>query len=652
MLMLIATSVMVVVRFRLSTLELILLCYLQITLLAVALSPFEAWTTRGFLLAQVVLLVCATALRYYAPSSGPTETTSGHTPPWRDDALLELRPLSRTSRLAFQAILVSGFAVLLVCWAYRIRFPVQYLDVLHYHASRGCYWVQQQFVGPYVTHNPRQTVFPIGGDIVLAYGHLIAGSDLGSRLVQMIGLPASVYGMYRLATEYAESQLVGALAASLWLGLPAVMLYAPTAKPEMWFSFFSFAAATYLIRAYRDPMRSSVVFFAICGVLLINVRPISLPVLAVGLVLMLIATRKRWRALLPALVLALFLTPLVSGLAGTVFHNLREHGQAFSTPRMTAEHLGDASLQRFAVHLARVAVLLVQPPWLPESAVDKVNDVAQPLAEAVGATTRLEGERRGWPGLFTGKVDQQSTFLGFFGYALIGWIFVRVFRRNMGPGDRAGGMLSVIVAMQVLAILYMMRWLPTEQNAARFFLPFVSLTIPPVAHWVLYSRFRTLLLCVLALQGLGVVSSTAPLLNRIADGPYPAMFTNSAPMKPMTRAIPDGSHVVLVVGNAFPDRLVFGDRLSNTVAIPTPEQCGDASSWSRYLERERPTHVIVARLTDFPPLDDRNTRPRLVARWLDASPRSRRLWASPELWGATSFYKAAVYELDWDDSRS
>ncbi|HEY0905791.1 MAG TPA: hypothetical protein VGE17_01205, partial [Methylophilus sp.] len=86
--------------------------------------------------------------------------------------------------------------------------PLQNFDDRMYHASRVIYWIQNQSVFPFDTHNIRQTMIPFGSELFFLWPVLFTKTEAMGRIVFWLAFPLAAIGQYYLLRALKLSQTV------------------------------------------------------------------------------------------------------------------------------------------------------------------------------------------------------------------------------------------------------------------------------------------------------------------------------------------------------------------------------------------------------------------------------------------------------------
>lgn len=265
----------------------------SIVLVALVLSPFEAFTRAGVLIASAVLT--ATAGGAWMLRGRPAPPAFG--------------PLARSARDALRdpVVAVPAAAVgagLAYAAALAVATPPNDYDTLWYHLPRAALWRQEHAVGYLERVNDlRLDVFTPGAEIVSSWIMVLDGSERFAALFQLVAVMALMLAVAGIGRRLGLEPRAAALGALLFASLPVVALQASTALNDL-------AVASFLV---------IVVHFVLEG------RPTGLVVGAVSLGLA-VATKTTALLALPLLAIVVFaLSPwrrwpaiALSGAAGIV----------------------------------------------------------------------------------------------------------------------------------------------------------------------------------------------------------------------------------------------------------------------------------------------------------------------------------------------
>jgi len=129
-----------------------------------------------------------------------------------------------------------------------VSIPPNNSDSMTYHLSRIAYWLQNQSLGYYYTHNIRQTSFPFNAEILCLWTMIASKLDHLVGFIQFICYLLSGTIIFRCLREYLRVSLIPALTVVLiWYSLPENVLQSTTPQNDLVVSYFIIANLTYLL---------------------------------------------------------------------------------------------------------------------------------------------------------------------------------------------------------------------------------------------------------------------------------------------------------------------------------------------------------------------------------------------------------------------
>ena len=144
-------------------------------------------------------------------------------------------------------------AVVVIAGVTAIVAPPNTYDSMTYHLPRVMHWIQNQSVGHYPTHIPRQLHFPPGAEFILTHLYLLAGSDRLLNLVQWLGMVGSVVGVSLLAQRLGAAGTGQVVASVVAATLPMGMLQASSTQNDYVVTFWLVCLAYFTLAATRRP---------------------------------------------------------------------------------------------------------------------------------------------------------------------------------------------------------------------------------------------------------------------------------------------------------------------------------------------------------------------------------------------------------------
>ena len=520
------------------------------------------------------------------------------------------RRASATGLLGWAALGLVVACAFVVQW----RTPLHKGDDLMYHGARAAYWLQHQSLLPYPTHNDRQNVFPPAADLPFLLGLLFTRDERMARVLHLAALPLAAAGLLRLCRMLGVRGPAAFIAPVLFVTTPLVLSTAEGIGAELWTTVGLLGLLHCLVRVLRGTrMISPLAWFglgAFAG-LCLAFKLTLLPVLGlVGLAAMVAVapSRRRRRALAGGLIVG----ALTSGLALTLIGNSCMYGHPLGPASMQRVHRSDLRVETLRVHVARLPFLLFGMPVLwSDDARDSAQRVADRLAERMGATTALRGERRiGWPGPFQPRVprfDERFSLTAIFALSAAVWAAVQWWRRRRRPSAARWppGWMVVITATLGFAIVFFLRWQAGAGLPDRFLVPLLAPATALVAYAVFALRRHKVLRAAFAVL---LVWAVVPGTRQLARATASAV---SEPARPPGRvglfgdaaaALPEGARVLLVSNQGSGDYVLFAPEHGfSNVVLPWGQAPFDAALLRERIARERPTHVLVenADMVDF-----------------------------------------------------
>ena len=131
--------------------------------------------------------------------------------------------------------------------------PPNTYDSMTYHLPRVMHWIQNQGVGHYPTHIPRQLHFSPGAEFILTHLQLLAGNDRLLNLVQWLGMIGSVVGVSLLAQRLGAAGAGQVLTSVVAATLPMGMLQASSTQNDYVVTFWLVCLAYSVLVAIRRP---------------------------------------------------------------------------------------------------------------------------------------------------------------------------------------------------------------------------------------------------------------------------------------------------------------------------------------------------------------------------------------------------------------
>ena len=162
------------------------------------------------------------------------------------------RPGRLPGRMVVLALCGVG-AIVVIAGLTAIVAPPNTYDSMTYHLPRVMHWMQNQSVGHYPTHIPRQLHFPPGAEFILSHLHILAGSDRLLNLVQWLGMVGSVVGVSLVAQRLGAAGAGQVVASVVAATLPMGMLQASSTQNDYVVTFWLVCLAYFVLVAIRRP---------------------------------------------------------------------------------------------------------------------------------------------------------------------------------------------------------------------------------------------------------------------------------------------------------------------------------------------------------------------------------------------------------------
>ena len=611
-----------------------LIGFLLLTSTGTLLSPFHlltGWAWAGFLtVASVALGTAATLrLRQYPPAPAEPSNT--------------LRPLEAAVLLALTC------PVFLMA----ILAPITRWDDLMYHGSRAAYWRQNASALPFVSHNDRLSVFPIGGDLLFAAGTIISGAELPGKFLVSLAFPLILFAMLALLKNAGIRSPVALGVVAVFATAPMVMDNGVGIKPDLWLVLLGIITLHWVLEARRG---GSALSAHACACLAaagagaaLGVKWTAAPLLFLVPFALLrpggkTGSPRRWLAPVAAFSLAVAL----GGAGPILLFNLETSHHPFGPKEMRAWHQPDPGWHPALVQLKRLPFLLLAPPHLPSQGLQELLDRWETrAAEAVGATESLWRENGSdWPGRFVPGAKRWDD-----GFSL-GWLLVAlglpaglyILRRpTQAQGRSAFLLISGLTAVSILAVVTQTRWQVAAALPERFLLPafgFGVLALAWPADRLLAHGGKPARVWLSTLVGLHMLPFCALALAPFRFGAQndwqtPASAQTGSELSPIIRRLPPGRTILLLADQSCRDYPLFRARegFANRV-LPWGKAAYNSSAFARSLHQPGVDTVIFA------------AKDRIDLIWeppVDARPFIQDMDSRPDFWRLPGTGNLVVY---------
>jgi len=149
-------------------------------------------------------------------------------------------------------LLTIFFYVMLISFLWRmfliIYVPPNNWDSMTYHLSRVAYWIQNQSLGNFYTHNLRQTVFPFNAEILLLWTMIASRCDFLCGFVQFVCYLLAGTLLYKCLRQYLRVEVLPSLALMfIWYSLPEVVLQSTSTQNDLVVAYFLMFCLVYFL---------------------------------------------------------------------------------------------------------------------------------------------------------------------------------------------------------------------------------------------------------------------------------------------------------------------------------------------------------------------------------------------------------------------
>lgn len=614
---------------------------LQLGVVSLLTSIFSRLTVLGWLVTQTILFVL---LIIVIASVHKYKIAIFHFNLASVNSEKQLRFLKMLfSRMQLLAIFGLVTIVVLVASSGIIQYftPIStptYGDERMYHASRTIYWLQNQSIFPFTTHNNRQVVFSFGAELFFLWPVLFTDLELVGRMLFWVGYPLSLGGLYFLLRNLRLDQNVSMLGTLVFAATPIVLKYANGLKPELWLTFFIIGTSYWIVQAFeqRDQLHRNLFFVGIFLALSFNVKftalPLALPILILPWCMGL--TEKKWLAT-RSILIGIVAGVVLSGLIITLSFNFLNYRHILGPAAMRQVHASELTPIQLYTHAIRLPFLLLELPVARPAAIrEGFTDIGNVVIHTLGANAPLPLETEAsWPGKYTYSMPPQAGKFSLGGLiwlplllvglvGLIRQLFKSYSNFNIAPLHA----LVLLNIVSLLSIVFLIRWMVDSDVPARFLIATYALSL--VISFGLLARFitnNTMIKLVTLLLILFTIYMPLRMLlwqAEAAISPTPkSIMQLSWPFTEVIEYIPDTSRILLAGSQNVPDYPLFAPQLgyANRV-ISWGKAPFEAENLQKITENNGITHVLIEndKQLDFH-WDPSISTEEMVA-WLDHHP--------------------------------
>jgi hypothetical protein len=541
------------------------------------------------------------------------------------------------------ALLTLGLS--LVCsLAFQIATPIHGFDERMYHASRVIYWIQQQSVLPFESHNIRQSMLPFGSELLFLWSVLLTKSELVGRLVFWSAYPIAATCMYLLLRTLRTGRTAALLGALVLVLTPLIATTSLRMKPELWSVVCLLGTAYWAVSLCQSPSRAAHAY-AMLGlfcVLSINVRPFALA-LVPGVLLLTwrlphhLPCRRRLRALLAGATAALLLSGLLIPLVANAL--LYHHPLGPAPIRQLVQ--ADTTWLTFYTHSVRFLTLLLELPDVPASAGvrNTFSNVVNGWMSTVGAGGPLPGEHPlTWNTPYRYELREQASYFSLWGLLWIPVLAVAVasvvgslvaLRRQQRITPVAA--IALLTLPLMAGILWGSRWMSSSDVPARFLIgPYALMLVIGVVLLARNPRPGKWRQLTTALVLIGGCYPAAHVLATQAvqafAEPRPGQVFNEPFDEVVGSLLPAGARILLVGLQDARDYPLFAPRdgYTNTV-VSWGAGPFDAERVQSLIVSQRISHILVQNDRGYGHQGFPRQTPGPMLDWLAARPGIKQL---------------------------
>lgn len=496
---------------------------------------------------------------------------------------------------------------------------VNAFDDLMYHGPRTAYWMQNASALPFVSHNDRLSVFPMGGDLLFAFGTIISGSELPGKFMVFLAYPLSLFAMRALLKTLGVRSPTALGVVAIFALSPLVFTNAVGLKPDLWLVLLGVVTLHWVIVAQRTGSLVPGCLAAAGAAAALGVKWTAGPLVVLTPLLLFLPRQtgsgKRRAA---ALGLTLMLAVALGGAGPILVSNLRASHHPFGSSAMREVHQPAPGLHPIIVQLKRLPFILVDPPIMPsEWARAALEQWEGSAAQAIGATELLREEAAGgWPGRFGPHVTDIDDHFS------LAWLFVIFgaigaaaicFRK----GARSDARFAVVLllgasAVFTIAVVTQTRWQAAAGLPDRFLMPALAFGLLGAA-WPLdqiLSRRQAATAVFWVTAALHALPFFLLLRIPFAVGTRigwrtPLNFDTGSEFEVISHLLPPGRTILLVTGQGSREYPLVRARegFANRV-IPWGKSAYDQGAFDRALTTEKIDTVIIADSKEIPMLWD------------------------------------------------
>ena len=153
----------------------------------------------------------------------------------------------KNQNLVDKVAIIAIIIILNICLVTALIAPPNNMDSLTYHIPRVMYWIQNQSVGHYPTHNLRQIAFPPGAGYIVTHLQILAGSDRFANCLQWWAFLGSIIGTSLIAKNIVGPQ-TQPITALVCASIPMAIMQSTTPQTDLIVSFWLVCFAFFIFR--------------------------------------------------------------------------------------------------------------------------------------------------------------------------------------------------------------------------------------------------------------------------------------------------------------------------------------------------------------------------------------------------------------------
>jgi hypothetical protein len=450
-----------------------------------------------------------------------------------------------------------------------------------YHFEKPLFWMQNQSIAPFITHDPRITSTSFAGEVLGLPGFVFCKSGAMWLLVVWLAGILSLGVVFSLTRRLGCSLRASAVATTLLLGIPTWQQYFIEADAAMCLAgLWVGASLLFLMKCdgavelsgeLLSRLGCSVFCFVLgCGAknTTLFLAPVFLLTLVICLRRLLFETKILWT-------LAQWgaIGVLCSGVPWNYACNFKWYGNVSGPPFLQGHLSGDRTVPSVWTRCCRGAVLFFfDVAWLPRSAHETYEAICHKTVGLLGAKKELAEDAEA---LFNFKDLQPGSGIGLIGPLVVlpafiyGIIRLLRHRNRMGAGNKFPGRRAfLLLFLYVLGFSFLCHVFLKWQNMGLWrLMPAFPVLAVPVSGLLLERRWqRIAVLTLVGLCALFPISHNLSMIgNRFAPEQLTSGLNNDSTLQKLFSIF--GKRPPLEVeyqwGNAPPKKMLLHEQYNN-----------------------------------------------------------------------------------------